>query len=210
MSGEREEGVKWVRPPEFADDLDVSELYERLLEDGEVTIVHEFRTVRVDPTDFAALSAGRRFGDLRWTEERGLALARRAAEDGLRVRGEREDTNLRRTAKYIYWRKTRRFLLDGPLTAELADPASAYRKVAERLFALLVRKGESMVSYLYERHALLPESPQEFIVDEISRLAEKAGLELRWDWLDDHGETVTVVGRRERSGEGRREVPGVK
>lgn len=47
--GSHEAGIRWVRPPEFSDDLDVADLYEWLLADGEVAVTHEFRTKAAKP-----------------------------------------------------------------------------------------------------------------------------------------------------------------
>jgi hypothetical protein len=110
---EHESGVKWIRPPEFEDDLDVVEDYERLLADGEVTLSHEYRTARGDIGNPE---------DIFWIQKHRAALARRAAEDGFKVRWDplmdfQQRGVLRRTSEYTYWGRTSVLVLDGPLTA---------------------------------------------------------------------------------------------
>lgn len=196
MSGERKTGVKWVRPPEFADDLDVSKFYERLLEDAEVKLTHEYRTAR-----------GEIGGpeDLNWVQKHSDALARRAAEDGLKVRwdyersiwplGERRDDHLRQTRKHNYWRDGGVLVLDGPLTAEIADAAAPYREWAKELFDTLREKGEVDVKYSYTHNALLKHGSNAVISSELERLAGEAGIKLHWDYepADDIGVWVYVV-----------------
>ena len=171
-------GIRWVRPPEFSNDLDVSELYVRLRADGEVTLTHEYRTRR------GSLPSR---DDTFWIDDHGAALARRAAEDGFKVGwgpNQSLDVGLirRRTLRHIYWQKSRVLVLNGPLTREVADAASSYRELAANLVAELLAKGSACVPIIYAPNALLPGHPNTFLDAEIERLAHKAGHEVDWEY----------------------------
>jgi hypothetical protein len=187
---DHERGVRWQRPPEFADDLDVAALYARLLAEDEVTLEHEYRMGR---DGFASRS------DNLWLAEHSEAIARRAAEDGLRVRASDPETGF----EHRRWRRnlrheSLRVFLDGPLTAEIADPAAKLTREATAIVRELEKHGHTFFNFHYERHALLTADMTLFLFREIERQAEAAGLKLRWDRRDDIGMNLAVVNRRRR------------
>lgn len=148
------------------------------------------------PADGPGLEKHKR--DLFAIREKVAALARRAAEDGLKIKVDGlEKSDTRRGRKHNLHKESQRVLLDGPLSAELADPAAHYRKKAEAIFANVLEKGEGWMSWDYSGHALLPIDTNTFIAKEVGRLAGEAGVEVRWQIWDDIGESVHLVERRD-------------
>jgi hypothetical protein len=182
-AAEIEPGVQWQRNGRFSDDVDVSALYAELLETGKVSIDTPIgRTF--DPKvgeEFkdAVAAAVHRDRDLT------MALVRRAAEDGYRIRE--------------LWGNPASIRLDGPLTSEELDPWPAIRTEATDLYELAKQddKGTIFIRSDYSYHPLEGIHPFQAVLSEVEGLAAREGCSCELNSVDDVGFYVTVRDRRD-------------